>query len=73
MGALFRFPAWIVLRTKNKKVAMIVKKSTPPPMIMPTMTAVFKLAFCCDLPMQKERKYSNVYCLTFTRTYYNLS
>ena len=44
MGALFCFPAWILLGTQNKKMPAIVKSSTAP-MIMATMAAVFKLAF----------------------------
>ena len=42
MATLFRLLAWILLRTRNRKIAMILNSSTPP-MIMPTIVPVFKL------------------------------
>ena len=43
MATLFRFPAWTLFRTQNKRMAMIVNSSTPPTMIVPKIAPVFKL------------------------------
>ena len=42
MATLFRFLAWILFRTKNKRIAVIVNSSTPPMMLV-TIVSVSKL------------------------------